>query len=86
MRAISACPCAWSLMSACTYKASDGNDSATAVPAATEDDELTTTRHPSSDSLRAMASPMPLDEPVTIATLPSSSPIVLPAHIGRAAA
>ena len=62
VRAISALPCAWSVMSACTYKVSVGSDSATASPASTDDAELTTTRHPSSASRRAVASPMPLDE------------------------
>ena len=56
-------PCAWSLMSACTYNDSVGSDSATAVPASTDDDELTTTFAPRSANRRAVASPIPLDEP-----------------------
>src|SRR4029078_509961 len=42
------------------------------VPASTDDDELTTTLAPSAARRWAVASPIPLDEPVTIATLPSS--------------
>src|SRR6056300_484980 len=52
-----------------------GIDAATASPASTEFDELTTTVAPRSPRRRATASPIPLDEPVTIATLPESSPV-----------
>ena len=47
------------------------------LPASTDDDELTTTFAPRLGRRRAVASPMPLDEPVTIATLPSSPSIVI---------
>jgi hypothetical protein len=60
----------WSLMSPRTYD--PPTSSATARPASTDEDELTTTCAPSAASARAIASPIPLDEPVTIATLPSS--------------
>lgn len=53
--------------------AGPGRLSATADPASTDVDELTTTDAPSAESRRAVASPMPLDDPVTIAVLPLSS-------------
>src|SRR5438445_11617575 len=49
-----------------------GNSAATARPASTDDDELTTTLAPSAAKARATASPMPLDEPVTSTTFPST--------------
>jgi hypothetical protein len=42
------------------------------VPASTEFDEFTTTEAPSAANDRAAASPIPLDDPVTIATFPSN--------------
>src|SRR6056300_1190002 len=54
-----------------------GIEAATASPASTEFDELTTTVAPRPPRRRATASPIPLDEPVTIATLPESSPEVI---------
>ena len=77
-------PDALSEMSACRYSDSPGSDLATAWPASTDDDELTTTAAPSSDSRRADASPIPLDDPVTIATRPSSSPTDTTPSIGAA--
>ena len=68
-------------MSACTYSDSVGSDSATAVPASTEDDELTTTLAPRSARRRTVASPIPLEDPVTIATLSSS--LSIPARLLR---
>src|SRR5690348_4253542 len=47
-----------------------GSESATAWPAAADFEELTTTAAPAADSDLATASPIPLAEPVTIATLP----------------
>src|SRR5215831_1215082 len=47
-----------------------GSESATAWPAAADFEELTTTAAPAADSDLATAAPIPLAEPVTIATLP----------------
>src|SRR5690242_17837351 len=47
-----------------------GSESATAWPAAADLEELTTTAAPAADSDLATAAPIPLAEPVTIATLP----------------
>src|SRR5215813_12923599 len=47
-----------------------GKESATAWPAAADFEELTTTAAPAADSDLATAAPIPLAEPVTIATLP----------------
>src|SRR4051794_39707659 len=69
-------------MSACTYIESVGNESAIAVPASTDVAELTTTLTPRSASRRAAASPMPLDEPVTIATVSSNRSIVVLLCVG----
>ena len=63
-------------MSACTYSESVDRESDTAFPASTDDAEFTTTLAPRSASRRAVASPIPLDDPVTIATLPSSASMV----------
>ena len=52
---------------------SPGNEADTASPASTDDDELTTTVAPSADIRRAVSSPIPLDEPVTMATRPLNS-------------
>ena len=60
-------------MSAWTYMESVGSSSASARPASTELDELTTTWAPASATWRATASPMPLVDPVTIATCPSNA-------------
>jgi len=60
-------------MSACRYSELFGNDLATCSPASTDEDELTTTLAPSSLNRRAIASPIPEDEPVTIATFPANS-------------
>src|SRR5262245_39672815 len=46
-------------------------------PAATEAEELTTTAAPSAARRRAVASPMPLDAPGTVATWPASAPPLL---------
>ena len=66
-------PCAWSLMSACTYAPSVASAAATCCPASTDETELTTTCAPSSARRIAVDSPMPLEDPVTMATLPLSS-------------
>src|ERR1700684_3373291 len=50
-----------------------GSAAATACPAATEVEELTTTETPAAPSATATDSPMPLEEPVTMATLPCRS-------------
>src|SRR6476659_4092542 len=47
-----------------------GSESATAWPAAADFDELTTIAAPAADSDLATATPIPLAEPVTTATLP----------------
>src|SRR5690349_22732947 len=47
-----------------------GSESATAWPALADFEELTTTAAPAADSDLATAAPIPLAEPVTIATLP----------------
>jgi hypothetical protein len=47
---------------------SPGRAADTASPAATDEAELTTTVAPNSDRRRAVASPIPLDDPVTMAT------------------
>src|SRR5580658_6094348 len=55
-----------------------GSDPAKALPSSTERTELTTTPAPSSENLSAVARPMPLVEPVTIATWPDKIPIQRP--------
>ena len=52
-----------------------GSAIATASPASTEVALFTTTLAPSCERRRAIAAPMPLDDPVTMATFPSNSPI-----------
>src|SRR5438445_2436032 len=52
-----------------------GSELATAVPASTDLAEQTTTRASSAARRRAVASPMPLDDPVTMATRPARSSI-----------
>ena len=50
-----------------------GSDAANFSPASTELAEFTTTCAPSSAKRCAVRSPIPLDEPVTIATIPENS-------------
>ena len=55
----------------------------TAWPASTDDAELTTTVAPSSDNRRAVSSPIPADEPVTIATRPENSGSLMTENVVR---